>query len=246
MSCFFYMKYIVKDMMVKYTVLNTTSQYQYHENCHLYNYAGNNPISYTDPDGRVIKITITCGKTIFGEKTKTYQWDNKKNLFVDENNNPVENNDFINKITDCLLYLKKSSIAEHMIKDLSESKKNITIKSKKHSNRANIVGKNIEILFDINFMLKLNDGTESQNSVALNLGHELVHAFDHIILENYKKNLNDTNVPFEFLNKAEFIAIFATDLFAIQLGEALRFDYISARPIGKGSCTVSDFINNQQ
>ena len=39
-------------MMMNYSFLNITSKYQYLTSCHLYHYAGNNPVRYVDPNGR--------------------------------------------------------------------------------------------------------------------------------------------------------------------------------------------------
>jgi murein DD-endopeptidase MepM/ murein hydrolase activator NlpD len=54
-------------------------------NLHLYHYAGNNPVKYTDPDGRAnVEGTTTSGKTYFDKTTKSLREASPKPIWPTE------------------------------------------------------------------------------------------------------------------------------------------------------------------
>ena len=57
------------------------------------------------------------------------------------------------------------------------------------------------------------------------------HAYEHNIKKVYKENLNNSDVESKYKNKAEKNAVEATNRVAYELGEPIRLDYISARPV---------------
>ena len=98
-------------------VFNTT------KNSHLYHYAGNNPVKYTDPDGKAILIEFRYKSDLLNRSThKTYIWDNKNNCFRTQfTRKVIKNKTFVNDITACIVYLKDSNHANEIIDALNEN-----------------------------------------------------------------------------------------------------------------------------
>ena len=215
-------------------------------NCHLYHYAGNNPVRYVDTDGEKIRIWFFNQESKLFRYGRYYIWDNESDCFINSYGNKITGNSFVDEITACIKYLKQSSLAKSMIDKLDKSDRFVTIKKSGIRTDAYTKGKNnIEIHFRTEMLLNLQDGTGSKNSTALNLSHEFVHAFDHIIDEMYEQESNNTNVDPKYFTKAEERAVFITNLIAEQLGEAIRPDYTSSYMEGRGTLSVTDFINKQ-
>ncbi len=214
---------------------------------HLYHYAGNNPVKYTDPNGKAILIEFRYKSDLLNRSThKTYIWDNKNNCFRTQfTRKVIKNKTFVNDITACIVYLKDSNHANEIIDALNENGKT-TIVNNKGFSRVDYSDKGtVTIFFDSNQWLDLKDCWKSRNSTALNLGHEFVHAYDHVIEGTYANNLHDENVPEGFINKAEQKAVKDTNKMAIELGEAIRIDYTSAQTENRSENSVTDFVNSQ-
>ena len=217
--------------------------------CHLYHYAGNNPVKYTDPDGKAILIEFRYKSDLLNRSThKTYIWDNKNNCFRTRfTRQVVKNNTFVTDITACIVYLKGSNHANEIIDALNGNGKTTIVNNKGFSRVDYSDNGTVTILFDSNQWLDLKDCWKSKNSTALNLGHEFVHAYDHVIEGTYESDLNNKNVPENFQNLAEMNAVKNTNKMAVELGEAIRTDYTTARSEKRdeNSKSVTDFVNNQ-
>lgn len=163
-----------------------------------------------------------------------YIWDNENNIFSSVSNQ-TDFNRFLNDVKDSLCYLKNGSIyAKKIIDELSGCDTKTIIKYTKGSSCAPLQKKNSPaiIYFQNNDVLKLNEGEDSSYlSGALGLFHELYHAYEHNIKKVYKENLNNSDVESKYKNKAEKNAVEATNRVAYELGEPIRLDYISARPV---------------
>lgn len=72
----------------------------------------------------------------------------------------------------------------------------------------------------------------------------MVHAEDYLI-KGILVDLQNIELKEGFLNASELRAVFITDIIATELGEALRFDYVSARTVGNADGSVTMFYNNQ-
>jgi len=215
-------------------------------NLSLFHYAGNNPVRYVDPDGKIITIRIYHSDARLFRYVSYYKWDNEANCFRDFFGKIVSDGGFVDHVAECIKYLKNSSTAECLIYCLSNSKNDVCIQPSKYETQIYTHGKDAVIYFDIDSILELNDGTGSKNSTAIGLGHEFVHSFDHVILGVYRKYHNDTSVDPKYLNRAEKRAVLMTNCFAEELGEAVRHDYTSARSKKrKEGQDLTFFINNQ-
>lgn len=215
--------------------------------CHLYDYCSNNPMRYTDPDGNAILIEFRY-KSEKRSIHKTYIWDNKNNCFRTRfTRQVVKNNTFVTDITACIVYLKGSNHANEIIDALNGNGKTTIVNNKGFSRVDYSDNGTVTILFDSNQWLDLKDCWKSKNSTALNLGHEFVHAYDHVIEGTYESDLKNKNVPENFQDLAEMNAVKNTNKMAVELGEAIRTDYTTARSEKRdeNSKFVTDFVNNQ-
>ena len=82
-------------------------------NLNLFHYAGNNPVKYSDPDGRIIQVE--------GDDKQIYIWDNERNDFYNKKTKAYETSDnYVNEIKKAMVYLKESDFAVDVIKSLTE------------------------------------------------------------------------------------------------------------------------------
>ena len=118
-----------------------------HINFQLYHYAGNNPIKYTDPDGRVIKIDESEGQ------------------------------DFVQDVKTALEYLRRSETAGKIIKELENSTIEFIIKKCDWINSfdEDRFDGDKTIFWSPCHTFKAGNG--EYNSPAVCLIHELVHAW---------------------------------------------------------------------
>ena len=97
-------------------------------NCHLYHYAGNNPVRYVDTDGEKIRIWFFNQESKLFRYGRYYIWDNESDCFINSYGNKITGNSFVDEITACIKYLKQSSLAKSMIDKLDKSDRFVTIK----------------------------------------------------------------------------------------------------------------------
>jgi len=212
-------------------------------NLHVYHYAGNNPVVIKDPNGRIIQVR--------GEDGTIYTWDNEKNQFYSgrRNNRNYEINDgFVKDVQDSLNYLKSGSeYANKIISDVSSSNRNATIRWRGYTTYETD-GKNIRLYFSPNLALFINDDTDSFMSPAINLFHEISHAYSHLVENKLSDRYGDTSVAQGNVNAEEVNAMVMTNRAAQQLGEPLRvgvYTQAEQRYAGSGVNYVRQFRNNQ-
>lgn len=192
------------------------------ENCHLYNYCSNNPVKYVDPDGE---------KIIIKNENAVYIWNDENNEFYNKKaKQAAKNIEFINKVQESIKYIKKSKIGASFISALSKSNKVIEIKEGNLHifKTTGVISQNGLIIFNPNLALNLsgdNNDVSEISSAALLLCHEMIHAYDHIIKNNYIKLLKKKYPNKDFPNYAEQRAVMQTDLVANDLNEPLRSTY---------------------
>ena len=108
-------------------------------NCHLYNYGNNNPLKYTDPEGRLVSSdNETQNSTILSDINRIagngFYFDNNNNLQIDKSAVPGENyskeirNELISLIEgknkDIQVYIKYSYTYTDILPDDTEGKFN--------------------------------------------------------------------------------------------------------------------------
>ena len=180
-------------------------------NFHLYHYAANNPVRYTDPDGRDIYLS----------------YDIKKQT------------DFYLKYEKAVNYLMKSSVknlVNTIFSDLRDSAVKITVVDTIFDDKYNTTTD--EVIWNP-FLTSYNDKTLLYNSSAIALMHELIHSWVDTtengkntfksFLEKNQKNLDayyDKHASFfKKINwskekfYSEFFTAFLEKTIAIDLGE---------------------------
>ena len=206
-----------------------------HINGNLYHYGGNNPVKYSDPDGRIIQVE--------GDDKQIYIWDNERNDFYNKKTKAYETSDnYVNEIKKAMVYLKESDFAADVIKSLTEIT-GITEIKRSYANTYEAFNNRTNIKFSVSGGLKLNDKSNSIHSPALGLFHEFSHSFSNLIEKKIKTRQKDTSVGLEWKNAEEKNAVLMTNVVAYQLHEAIRPNYLDARQFGMPS--VTSFINNQ-
>ena len=158
---------------------------------------------------------------------RRYQWDNQENIFIGAD----YSNEFVNQVTDALVYLKKSSTASEIISSLSNDDNCVTIR-KYDIDRHYMDGFgyiNSKIYFNPTTGLRLNETVDqdldSVQSPAINLLLELIHAQDNIVYGTYKTGLTETLQSDLFPNMSEFRAVGRSNIVAYELGEPVRYSY---------------------
>lgn len=141
-------------------------------NLNLFHYAGNNPVKYSDPDGRIIQVE--------GDDKQIYIWDNERNDFYNKKTKAYETSDnYVNEIKKAMVYLKESDFAADVIKSLTEIT-GITEIKRSYANTYEAFNRT-NIKFSVSGGLKLNDKSNSIHSPALGLFHEFSHSFSNLI-----------------------------------------------------------------